>query len=53
MKLLFGFLLIASTASAQLPASLPSVHVDKVHVKWKMDRNKWITGGLVFLAGAG
>lgn len=52
MKLLFGILLIASTASAQLPELPDNSHPEKIHVKWKMDKNKWITGGLVFIAGA-
>jgi hypothetical protein len=53
MKLLFGILLYASATSAQLPQLPPSVNAEKIHVKWKVDKNKWVTGSLVFLAGAG
>lgn len=44
MKLLIAFLLLAVTTQAQ-------VKTEKKY-KWKMDGNKWLTGGLVFTAGA-
>jgi hypothetical protein len=49
MKLLFIALLMCSlTSYAQY--NVGTEH--KTAVRWKIDRNKWITGSLVFLAGA-
>jgi hypothetical protein len=44
MKLLIALLLFACSAQAQ-------IHPDKPE-KWRMNGNKWLTGGLVFTAGA-
>jgi len=44
MKLLIAFLLFSLTAQAQLNS--------EKSFKWHMDKNKYTTGGLVFLAGA-
>jgi hypothetical protein len=44
MKLVIALLFLAVTAQAQ--------HKPEKDTKWRMDRNKWITGGLVFTAGA-
>ena len=45
MKLLFACMLIALTAQSQTTYELNNN-------KWRMDRNKYITGGLVLLGGA-
>ena len=44
MKLIIVFLLIGITAQAQRNPDRPG--------KWHMDRNKWVTGSLIFTAGA-
>jgi|KBSSwiS6_1023812.scaffolds.fasta_scaffold13810_1 hypothetical protein len=44
MKLLLAFMLLAFTAQSQTAYELNN--------KWRMDKNKYITGGLVFLGGA-
>src|SRR5258705_1577014 len=44
MKLIIVFLLVGITAQAQRNPDRPG--------KWHMDRNKWITGSLIFTAGA-
>lgn len=44
MKLVFALLLFGLTAQAQIIPEKPE--------KWHLDKNKYITGGLVFLAGA-
>ena len=43
MKLIIALLLFGFTAQAQIKADRSE--------KWHMDRNKWITGSLVFTAG--
>jgi hypothetical protein len=48
MKLLVGLLLLGLTAQAQHSLN----PVIRTEFKWKIDRNKLWTGGLVFLAGA-
>lgn len=57
MKMLFGILLFSYSAVAQLPqlpaaATAASPATEKIKIKWKMDHNKWMTGGLVLIAGA-
>src|SRR5437868_11883932 len=44
VKLLVGILLLASSVQAQYKADNPN--------RWKIDRNKLISGGLLFTAGA-
>ena len=44
MKLFIAFMLLGITAQAQVKPTKTS--------RWHMDSNKWITGGLVFTAGA-
>jgi len=44
MKLIIVFLLVGIIAQAQRNPDRPG--------KWHMDRNKWITGSLIFTAGA-
>jgi hypothetical protein len=48
MKLVIALLLFGLTAQAQVT---PQVNPDKP-AKWHMNRNKYVTGSLVFLAGA-
>jgi len=49
MKLLFIALLMLSMAS-HAQYNIGAEH--EVSTRWKLDKNKWITGSLVFLAGA-
>ncbi|MFI5186817.1 MAG: hypothetical protein ACHQF0_08840 [Chitinophagales bacterium] len=46
--LLIGLLLFSLVSHAQY--NVGAEHT--VNERWKLDKNKWITGGLVFLAGA-
>ena len=52
MKLLIALLFFACTVQAQQDQQQKQQHLPEINAKWKMSGNKYLTGGLMIVAGA-